>query len=150
MFINESINEKANETTKNSIIKLPINTPFYNAEDTTGDKIYVDDSLYERSFLDFWAENTGYSVSDKLRCMNFYCLNSGENKQDIIGAHIVLNKSKRKLSKGDKFYIVPLCRKCNHYTNDKEMRIDHTIKAPMLFWTGKSGSYSTKYINYET
>lgn len=144
MIINESYNAKSGEHPENNIEELTINSLFYNAEDTTVDKIYVDESMYEGSFLDYWAEKTGYSVSDKLRCMNFYCLNSDDNKHDVVGAHVVLDKNKRKLSKGDRFYIVPLCRKCNHYTNDKEMKMDHTIKAPTLIWTGKRGSYSTK------
>ena len=144
MIINEGFFKESSEISNENVKRLPIDTPFYNVEDTTGDQILVDNRVYEGSFLDYWAERTGYSISDNLRCMNFYCLNSDEGKKDIVGAHIVLNKCKRNLSKGDSFYIVPLCRKCNHYTNDKEMRMDHTIKAPMLIWTGENGSYSTE------
>ena len=144
MIVNGSFTKGTEESSDDKVVELPTGTIFYNVKDTTGDKIFIDGSIYEGSFLDYWAEETGYRVSDKLRCMNFYCVNSDKNKKDVVGAHIVLSESKRKLSEGDNFYIVPLCRKCNHYTNGEKMRIDHTIKAPVLIWTGKNGLYSTQ------
>ena len=143
MILNDSLlTESMGDS--NNVVSLKVNEEFYNAKDTTGDAIYINGKQYDGSFIDYWYEKTKTSEDEGVECMNFLCQSSGKKRKEVVGAHIVLNKEAVDLKKGNVFYIVTLCSKCNHYTNTAMMKLDHSIKAPVLIWTGEIGSYNTK------
>ena len=143
MIINDRTGSIAeSKEADDNVVSLENNILFYNAKDTTGDRIYIDNNEYDGSFIDYWCEKTGKESNTHIRCMNKFCMNVEVN--DIVGAHVVCNKDDVQLSEGDKFYIIPLCKKCNHHTNTSAMMLDHSIKAPILIWTGKKGLYKTR------
>ena len=58
------------------------------------------------SWIDYYKSNTG---SKREMCSKFGCGNKG----DLVGAHVKIIDKRC----NDDWYIVPLCRTCNHNSN---------------------------------
>ena len=68
-------------------------------------------------FLKYWEDKSGTKIGND-KC---YCPNCGEkmsrNSDNIVGAHVY------KVNDPKKWYVVPLCKKCNDENNNSEMTI---------------------------
>ena len=118
----------------NFVIELEIGTEFYNAKDTTGDTVRYNGKVYY-NFIEFWEASTGKELRDiGLHCMNRFCENSKEKCDNLEGAHAVLDKPKGSIKKGERCYIVPLCRSCNNHTNESKMKLSKSIPSPEIEW----------------
>lgn len=74
-----------------------------------------------RSWIDYWEENCLLSfMLDK--CANTAC--SGEQE---VGAHVIKEGTENDRS----WYIVPLCKKCNHPSNEKKFTVDKEFLVPV-------------------
>lgn len=111
-------------------------TPFWNAQDTSGDTIEYQGK--EMPFISFWEKATGQSQGD----INFLCANAqcpyGEdiNKYDLDGAHIILKRPTGAVKPGERLGILPLCPKCNNAENKDVMTLRYDIKVPIIIWKG--------------
>lgn len=68
-------------------------------------------------FLKYWEDKSGRKIGND-KC---YCPNCGREmsreKDNIVGAHVY------KVNSPNKWYVVPLCKKCNDENNNSEMTI---------------------------
>lgn len=62
------------------------------------------------SWLAYWEYRTGRKAST---CMNIDCKNG--SRVDLVGAHVDVPGE-------EGIYLIPLCKDCNHYTNEGMMR----------------------------
>ena len=108
-------------------ILLPKGTVVYNAKDTTDDEVYYERRWYG-SMIHLWKELTGVPDPD---CCNADCPHRND---DIVGGHVVREDASRVLTSGDEVLIVPLCKSCNHCTNDDPIELARDTWAVVLTW----------------
>ncbi|MBR3723610.1 MAG: hypothetical protein IKN12_12755 [Selenomonadaceae bacterium] len=112
---------------KHYIEDLPEGTKLYNAPKTTDDVVESEDGNYH-NMIRLWEKATGETAY----CKNKNCNGSGD-VEDIVGGHFV-TKPVYKLKKGDKVYIVPSCKSCNHPTNKDPFVLCEDTKAVVVKW----------------
>ncbi len=136
MIINETttIVESIIPDEDNFVVELKIGTEFYNAKDTTGDTVRYNGKVYN-NFIEFWEVSTGKTIRDiGYHCMNRLCEHSKDKCEDLEGAHVVFDKPKGSVKKGERCYIIPLCSTCNNYTNESIMKLSKSIPSPEIEW----------------
>jgi hypothetical protein len=73
------------------------------------------DKRRKKSWKHLWQTNTGLVFG---MCSNVYCRNIAR-----VGAHIHIGQNVRK------WYIIPLCYKCNNHTNKGYMKVKKDVIA---------------------
>ncbi len=108
-------------------ITLDKETEFYNAMGTKDDRIssVTTGEVYD-SAIKAWET---YNSKCKVKCYN---LNCDHKDNEIVGAHIVLEKPKRDLKRGEPCYIVPLCNRCNTQGSDEMMKLSDDVPVLQL------------------
>ena len=73
------------------------------------------------SWIDFWEQHINQKAE---KCSSIYCLDSTD---DLVGAHV------QKADKNDEksWYIIPLCKACNHPSNTKTMLVSDEFLVPV-------------------
>lgn len=67
------------------------------------------------SWIDYWKKKSGYPFPDFCACDD--CLNKAE-----VGAHVIKTNSDNK-----KWYIIPLCSRCNHKDDAFDVIDDYLV-----------------------
>lgn len=141
IIINKTSNMKEShiENEGDFVIEIPPKTPFYNAIKTEGDKVKFNGQTYS-VFKKFWEDSTKKSLGSlHNQCANLECENEKlPSEYELQGAHIVFEKPKGPIQKGEACYIIPLCPKCNNSDNKKRMVTRYSISAPKIIWDNLS------------
>lgn len=72
-----------------------------------------------KSWLDYWNDKCQYSLD---KCANLNCKCDKE-----VGTHVIKEGSENDRS----WYIVPLCKKCNHPSNEKYFNVNEKYLVPV-------------------
>lgn len=73
-----------------------------------------------KSWLDYWDDKCWYQRP--YLCANENCINDVE-----VGAHVIKESSENDRS----WYIIPLCKKCNHPSNKDYFKVDEDYLVPV-------------------
>ena len=106
-------------------------TKMRNATGTTDDSIEYDGKQYH-NMIELWETLTEEEAPS---CVNEKCQSSPYEENDVVGAHVVKSGENTDLSDGDKVFIIPLCRKCNHHKNNNPIVLKRDTPAVVLKWT---------------
>ena len=106
---------------------LPKGSVIYNAKETDDDKLICDGESYHGRAIVLWEKKAKRSRGYHCPACGTLCNNDPQKGNAIVGAHVVLDKKKRLIQKGDSFYIVPLCSSCNGKNKDSDfIRLNHS------------------------
>lgn len=111
-------------------------TQLYNANGTDGDIIKINGTEFEDA-IDAWKEYCGKAVKIE-KCPNAEC--TSDAPSDIVGAHVVKNSWDVDVKRGDKIYIIPLCRGCNSAGDKKKIRLNKTVEGLSLIFDANLSS----------
>lgn len=106
-------------------------TKMRNATGTTDDSIEYDGKKY-CNMIELWEILTEEAAPS---CVNEKCQSSPHEANDVVGAHVVKSGENTDLNHGDKVFIIPLCRKCNHCGNNTPIILKRDTPAVVLRWT---------------
>eukprot|EP00117_Sycon_ciliatum_P025721 scpid89864/ scgid21284/ len=85
-----------------------------------------------RSWIAYWrAANGGRKFTESPTCSVSGC--TVNDKKSIHGGHVIFTPDSRSKGEGRYWWIIPLCARHNHYTNDEEMGVtveahDHRVR----------------------
>lgn len=88
-------------------------------------KVSPNPPLGYTSWIEYWMNNTNLFVDKSIKCQRCKKLTS---VKDLEGGHV-----QKVLSSDKKWYIVPLCKSCNHREGIFEIDEDFLVNVPSNF-----------------
>ncbi len=111
-YVSESvIHTNRGNSTRAKIRLFSKGDTFYNAANTSKDKLAIAGKLLNMSNINAWSLLTGINIQSRPKCPNVNC--KAQNPYDLVGAHVVIDPKKTNVQSGDTLYLIPICRSCN-------------------------------------